>query len=83
MRFLAISWFSSLLLVAGCASPGIDGAPSALGTDAAAPLVTATGFPTVTDYADFGPFATTNEASPAKCRIHRPETLGQEASGIR
>lgn len=77
MRFLAISWFSSLLLAAGCASPGIDGAPSALGTDAAAPLVTATGFPTVTDYADFGPFATTNEASPAKCRIYRPETLGQ------
>lgn len=61
------------LLVLGCEGPDVEGAYGGANgaPDAGAP------FPTVTDFAARGPFATAQVASPAKCKVFRPEPLGE------
>lgn len=74
-------WSLSLLMFVGCASPNLESASEALDAGASAVGLTSTGFPSVTDFAAAGPYATTTESSPADCTIYRPATLG--AGGVR
>lgn len=77
---LAFSLTFALVCAQGCTTQ--DGSlPSAASLGAADAGSPPASFPSVTDFAARGPYATVTEASPAKCKVWRPTVLG--SGGVR